>query len=98
MYSLENSKEKIQNFDFSFDKKLTNLDFGPKIYDNFIINLEKEKKIDEKSSLIRATIGHFSRPEHIYIINCEKPYYFKQPAKIKENYLAHQEIKRLFNG
>ena len=98
MYSLKNSEEKKEIFDFSFEKQFTNLDFGPKIYDNFIIHLEKEKKIDESSSLIRATIGNFNRPEHIYIINCDKPYYFKKPAEIKENYLAHQEIKRLFNG
>ena len=98
MYSLEISKEKNENFDFSFEKKLKNLDFRAKIYDNFIIHLEKEKKIDENSSLIRATIGNFNRPEHIYIINTQKPYYFKKPAEIKENYLAHQEIKRLFNG
>ena len=98
MYSLENSKEKIEHFDFSFDKKLTNLDFKAKVYNNFIIHIEKEKKIDENSSLIRATIGNFNRPEHVYIINSHKPYYFKKPAEIKENYLAHQEMKRLFNG
>ena len=98
MYSLEISEEKTEIFDFSFEKRLTNLDFKPKIYNNFIIHLEKEKKIDKNSSLIRATVGNFNRPEHIYIINAQKPYYFKKPAEIKENFLAHQEIKRLFNG
>jgi len=97
MTSLEISPEIKETFDFSFEKKLKNLDFKPKVYNNFIIHLEKEFKINENKSLIRATIGHFNRPEHIYIINCEKPYYFKYPAQIKENYLAHLELKRLFN-
>ena len=98
MTSLEESEEIEENFDFSFEKKLTNLDFNPKVYKNFVIHLEKEFKIDNEKSLIRATIGNFNRPEHIYIINDKKPYYFKLPAPIKENFLAHQELKRLFNG
>ena len=97
MYYLENSPQKNEKFDFSFEKRLKNLDFTPKVYDNFIIHIEKENKIDEERSLIRATIGNFNRPEHIYIINDKKPYYFKKPAEIKENFLAHQEMKRLFN-
>ena len=98
MTSLEESEEIEENFDFSFEKKLTNLDFNPKVYKNFVIHLEKEFKIDNEKSLIRATIGNFNRPEHVYILNDKKPYYFKLPAPIKENFLAHQELKRLFNG
>ena len=98
MKSLEISPEIKEEFDFSFEKRLINLDFTPKVYKNFVIHLEKEFKINEKDSLIRATIGHFNRPEHIYIVNSDKPYYFKIPAPIKENYLAHLELKRLFNG
>ena len=98
MTSLEESEEIKENFDFSFEKKLTNLDFNPKVYKNFVIHLEKEFKIDNEKSLIRATIGNFNRPEHVYILNDKKPYYFKLPAPIKENFLAHQELKRLFNG
>ena len=97
MTSLEISPDIKEEFDFSFEKRLKNLDFKPKVYDNFVIHLEKEFKINEKDSLIRATIGHFNRPEHIYIVNCDKPYYFKLPAPIKENYLAHIKLKRLFN-
>jgi len=95
-YSLENSKEISEEFDFSFEKRLTNLDFNPKVYNNFVIHLEKEFKIDENNSLIRATIGNCNRPEHIYILNKEKPEYFKLPAPIKDNYLAHLELKRIF--
>ena len=98
MKCLEISPEVKEEFDFSFERRLTNIDFKPKVYKNFVIHLEKEFKINEKDSLIRATIGNFNRPEHIYIINTNKPYYFKQPAPIKENYLAHLELKRLFNG
>ena len=98
MKSLEISPEIKEEFDFSFEQRLINLDFTPKVYKNFVIHLEKEFKINEKDSLVRATIGHFNRPEHIYIVNTEKPYYFKLPAPIKENYLAHIELKRLFNG
>jgi tRNA (guanine-N7-)-methyltransferase len=87
-----------ENFDFSFEKKLTNLDFKPKVYKNFVIHIEKVFKIDENKELIRLTLGNFNRPEHLYILNKEKPEYFKMPAPIKDNYLAHIELKRLFNG
>ena len=97
MYSLENSPELKEEFDFSFERKLKNFDFKPKVYKNFVIHFEKEFKIDENSSLIRATIGNFNRPEHVYILNKDKPEYFKMPAPVKDNYLAHIELKRLFS-
>jgi tRNA (guanine-N7-)-methyltransferase len=98
MINHEISDELVENFDFGFECRLSNLDFKPKIYENFVIHIEKIYKIDDKRELIRATIGNFNRPEHIYILNQDKPEYFKKPAFIKENYLAHQELKRLFNG
>ncbi|WP_024790921.1 MULTISPECIES: tRNA (guanosine(46)-N7)-methyltransferase TrmB [unclassified Lebetimonas] len=98
MYSLENSPKLNENFDFSFEKKLRNIDFTPKIYNNTVIHIEKEFKIDKNSSLLRATIGNFNKPEHLYILNKEKPEYFKLPAPIKDNYIAHLKLKRLFHG
>jgi tRNA (guanine-N7-)-methyltransferase len=96
MINHEISPELKEDFDFSFDKKLTNLDFKPKIYKNFVIHIEKIFKINKDKELIRLTLGNFNRPEHVYILNKEKPEYFKIPAPIKENFLAHQELKRLF--
>jgi tRNA (guanine-N7-)-methyltransferase len=96
MTNHEISPELKEEFDFEFEKKLCNLDFKPKIYKNFVIHIEKVFKIDENSELIRLTLGNFNRPEHVYILNNEKPEYFKLPAPIKENYLAHLELKRLF--
>jgi tRNA (guanine-N7-)-methyltransferase len=98
MINHETSPELIEKFDFSFDNKLRNLDFKPKIYKNFVIHIEKVFKINKNEELIRLTIGNFNRPEHVYILNKEKPEYFKMPAPIKDNYLAHLELKRLFNG
>jgi len=98
MTNHEISPDVENRFDFSFECPLKNLDFKPKVYDNFVIHIEKVFKIDNNRELIRATIGNFNRPEHIYILNQEKPEYFKKPADIKENYLAHKELKRLFNG
>ncbi len=98
MINHEISEELKENFDFTFEKKLKNLDFKPKIYNNFVIHIEKVFKIDENRELIRLTLGNFNRPEHLYILNKDKPEYFKAPAPIKENYLAHLELKRLFNG
>jgi len=98
MINHEISEELKEDFDFGFECRLENIDFEPKIYDNFVIHVEKVFKIDDERELIRATIGNFNRPEHIYILNKEKPEYFKKPALIKENYLAHKELKRLFNG
>ena len=99
IYMINNviSENLNENFDFSFEQKLTNLDFKPKIYKNFVIHIEKIFKINENEELIRLTIGNFNKPEHVYILNKEKPEYFKIPAPIKENYIAHIELKRLFN-
>jgi tRNA (guanine-N7-)-methyltransferase len=96
MTNYEISPELKENFDFSFGKKLRNLDFKPKVYKNFVIHIEKIFKINENEELIRLTLGNFNRPEHVYILNKEKPEYFKIPAPIKDNYLAHLELKRLF--
>jgi tRNA (guanine-N7-)-methyltransferase len=98
MINHEISPELKEKFDFSFNNKLRNLDFKPKIYKNFVIHIEKVFKINEKEELIRLTLGNFNRPEHVYILNKEKPEYYKMPAPIKDNYLAHLELKRLFNG
>ena len=98
MMNLKISDEFKEEFDFSFECRLKKLDFKPKIYDNFVIHIEKVFKINDEKELVRATIGNFSKPEHIYILNKEKPEYFKTPAPIKENYLAHIELKRLYNG
>ena len=98
LFCLEESPQINQDFDFSFEKKLKNIDFEPKIYDNFVIHFEKIFKIDENNELIKATIGNFNKPEHIYIVNNEKPYYFKPPAPVKDNFLAHIKLKRLFDG
>ncbi|EDM24469.1 tRNA (guanosine(46)-N7)-methyltransferase TrmB [Caminibacter mediatlanticus] len=96
MINNEISPELKEEFDFSFEKKLKNLTFKPLIFDKFVIHIEKVFKIDEEKELIRLTLGNFNRPEHIYILNKEKPEYFKKPAPIKENYLAHLELKRIF--
>ena len=93
-----NSPLLIEKFDFSFENKLINIDFKPKIYKNFVIHIEKIFKIDDEKELIRLTFGNFNRPEHVYIVNDKKPYYFKSPAPVKDNYTAHLELKRLFNG
>lgn len=98
MINHETSPKLKEEFDFSFNKKLTKLDFKPKIYNNFVIHIEKIFKINKNEELIRLTLGNFNRPEHVYILNKEKPVYFKMPAPIKDNYLAHLELKRLFNG
>jgi tRNA (guanine-N7-)-methyltransferase len=98
MINHEISPKLKEEFDFSFENKLTNFDFKPKIYKNFVIHIEKIFKINENEELIRLTLGNFNKPEHVYILNKEKPEYFKMPAPIKDNYLAHQELKRLFNG
>jgi tRNA (guanine-N7-)-methyltransferase len=92
------SKELKEKFDFNFDRRLKDLEFIPKVYKNFVIHIENIYPIDEKRELIKLTMGNFNRPEHLYIINKEKPEYFILPTDIKENYLAHQELKRLFNG
>jgi len=98
MINHQESEELKEEFNFDFETKLTNLDFKPKVFNNIVVHIEKVFKIDGNKELIRATIGNCSKPEHIYILNKEKPEYFKKPAFIKANYIAHKTLKRLFNG
>jgi tRNA (guanine-N7-)-methyltransferase len=98
LYNHEISEDLKEEFDFSFEKKLKNFDFKPKVFENFVVHIEKIYKIDDNNEIVKATIGNFNRPEHVYILNKEKPEYFKMPAPIKDNFLAHQQLKRLFNG
>jgi len=98
MINHKESEELKEEFNFDFETKLINLDFKPKVFDNIVVHIERVFKIDENRELIRATIGNCNRPEHIYILNKEKPEYLKKPAFIKDNYIAHKILKRLFNG
>ena len=87
------------DFDFSFEKRLINLTTTPQIFDNIVIHIEKIYQIENsQDELIRLTIGNVNRPEHLYIINKEKPEYFNLPAPIKENFKAHTILKRIFSG
>jgi tRNA (guanine-N7-)-methyltransferase len=98
MINHEISPELKEEFDFSFEKRLKNLDFKPTVFDKFVIHIEKVFKIDNEKELIRLTLGNFNRPEHVYILNQEKPEYFKLPAPIKENYLAHLKLRELYES
>ena len=98
MINHKESEELKEEFDFDFEKRLTSLDFKPKVFNNIVIHIEKVFKIDKNKELIKVTIGNCSKPEHIYILNKEKPEYFKNPTFIKDNYIAHKTLKRLFNG
>ncbi len=96
MINYEISPPVKEEFDFSFKNRLHINDFKPKVFDKFVIHIEKVFKINNEKELIRLTLGNFNRPEHVYILNKEKPEYFKLPAPIKENYLAHLKLRELY--
>jgi tRNA (guanine-N7-)-methyltransferase len=88
------------DFDFDFDVAIDNFSINkkPYVFDGFVVHFEREFKIDEKTSVIKLTMGAFDRPEHLYLMTGTKPKYINKPLKLRLNYQAHKEIKRLLNG
>lgn len=92
----EESPPNRQQWEFEFGKRLCNWSFKPLVYDRFVIHIEKVYPMEGGGELVQGSIGAFDRVERVFIVNKEKPYYFRPPAPIEENFLAHQELKRVF--
>jgi len=98
--SLEESPERVLDFDFSFNKisykkelldKITN---KPLIFEESFIHFERIFKIKDEAILIKLAFGSFDRPEHKFIyLDKKKAYYFHaSPVKTVTNYKTHLKI------
>ncbi len=104
--SLEESKERLINFDFSFKdivyKKeiLDKISYKPQIFDGFFIHFERLYYILDDAILIKLAFGSFDRPEHKYIyIDRKEAYYFHtNPVKTVTNYKTHLKIMEYLNA
>ena len=91
--------------DFSFDKKLENLnlfDTLPRksmVFDGYFVHFVNTFKIlgEENSGLLELTFGNFDRPVSKYILikNGEISYYQGNPIPTSSNLNAHKKIKEL---
>ncbi len=103
---LEESKERIIDFDFSFKnivyKKevLDKISYKPHLFDGFFIHFERLFYIVDNAILIKLAFGSFDRPEHKYIyLDKEKAYYFhSNPVKTVTNYKTHLKIMEYLNA
>ncbi len=103
---LEESKERLINFDFSFKgvvyKKeiLDKISYKPQLFDGFFIHFERLFHISNDAILIKLAFGSFDRPEHKYIyLDQEKAYYFhSNPVKTVTNYKTHLKIMEYLNA
>ena len=103
---LEESKERIIDFDFSFKnivyKKevLDKISYKPHLFDGFFIHFERLFYIADNAILIKLAFGSFDRPEHKYIyLDKEKAYYFhSNPVKTVTNYKTHLKIMEYLNA
>ncbi len=103
---LEESKERLIDFDFSFKdvvyKKelLDKISYKPQLFDDFFIHFERLFYIGDDAMLVKLAFGSFDRPEHKYIyLDREKAYYFHaNPVKTVTNYKTHLKIMEYFNA
>ncbi len=67
--------------------------------EDFFIHFETLYTIDEKSGLIKLSMGAYEKPEHKYLLfNQNKIQYFpKQTLAISQNIKAHNRIKEFFH-
>jgi len=101
---LEESEQRVLDFDFSFNnlhyKKeiLDKISYKPELFDGFFMHFERLFRVED-AILIKLAFGSFDRPEHKYIyIDKEKAYYFNSnPVKTVTNYKAHLKIMEYLN-
>ena len=104
--SLEESKERVIDFDFSFKdvvyKKeiLDKISYKPQLFEGFFIHFERLFYIEDEAILIKLAFGSFDRPEHKYIyLDRDKAYYFHaNPVKTVTNYKTHLKIMENLNA
>ncbi len=104
--SLEKSKPRVLDFNFSFKnvvyKKeiLDTISYSPTIFEDFFIHFERLFKIEESAILLRLSFGSFDRPEHKYIyLGASQTYYFNSsPVKTLTNYKTHLKIMEYLNA
>ncbi len=102
-YSLEESKNRVLNIDFSFDMQKNNIKFKKEsiVKDDFFIHFSKEyKSLIDNSLIVECSFGNFNMPERklIYISEDESRYYPNMPVKNLANFKAHQYIQEVING
>ncbi len=103
--SLEKSKERILDFDFSFNnifykqELLDKITSKPIIFKESFIHFERVFKVKEEAILIKLAFGSFDRPEHKFIyINEKEAYYFhSNPVKTLTNHKTHLKIMEYLN-
>jgi tRNA (guanine-N7-)-methyltransferase len=87
-------------YQFQFEGPLCNWRFEPILFDRYLIHIERVYPIEGGGELVQGSIGPFNRVERVFILNRpfnrEEASYFRPPAPVEENYLAHQQLKRLF--
>ncbi|MBU1667833.1 tRNA (guanosine(46)-N7)-methyltransferase TrmB [bacterium] len=97
---LEESEERVLDFDFSFHdvlyKKelLDKINYKPLIFEDAFIHFERLFKVGDEAVLIKLAFGSFDRPEHkfIYMDQFETYYFNSNPVKTLTNYKTHFKI------
>lgn len=91
--------------DFEFEKykgddeKLLDLSGVTKRFDGGFIHFERAYELED-GVMLRASMGSFDRPEHLYIVvrGTKISYYPSLPLKSKSNLQAHKFLNEVLNG
>ncbi len=102
-FSLEDSKPKNLEIDFSFKVQKNELRFPKEsiVKDDFFIHFSKEyKSVKDQKVVVECAFGSFAMPERklIYIDGNSAKYYPNAPVKSLANFKAHQFINEVING
>ena len=100
--SLEESKQRELNIDFSLDACRFNMNLPKEsiMEDNYFVHFgRKYERVDEKGYVIECSFGSFNIPEKKMIIIGDNSCYLpNNPVKSLVNFNSHNTIKRFLNG
>jgi tRNA (guanine-N7-)-methyltransferase len=101
IYSLEESKDRSLNIDFTFSKPKDKISLpkGSIVKDDYFVHFGKEFKMED-GFVVECSFGSFNMPEKKMIVvkggSCR--YLPTNPVKSVANYKAHNFIKEVLNG
>ena len=100
--SLEESKDRELNIDFSFERAKESIEIPIEsiIKDNYFVHFGKSyKRVDGKGFVVECSFGSFNIPEKKMIVVDDSCYYLPtNPVKSLVNFKAHNIIKEVLNG
>jgi len=68
-------------------------------FEEGFVHFERLYRLSDGRHMFRLSMGPFERPEHLYLLLGDAPYYFPTPpVRSQTNYRAHELLKEVLHG